>query len=252
MPVGSTSKNINILTVCSTIVFAVGITQFSMFTLSNILISIISFYVLNIFGIWMMLHRYYSHKSFEFKSQYVKWFFTIISTLAGRGSALGWVYLHRLHHAYSDTVDDPHSPKFLGYRLFGFSHFKKQEGKMKMFLVKDLMTKEHLFIHKWYMLIIGAFILLLALISFETLYFVWVVPAVLIQLSQHNFNYFGHMYGYKNQETSDDSRNNMFLFPVILGEAWHSNHHADPKNYTTKKQNFEYDPLAVFIEAIKK
>jgi len=214
---------------------------------------IVSFYILNIIGVWMTLHRYYSHKSFEFKNTFLKWTFTIIATLAGRGSPLGWVYLHRKHHAYSDTEQDPHSPKFLGYKLFGFSHYKKQEEeKMQLFLIKDLMTKEQLFIHKWYMLIILAFVISFAVINFQLFYFVWVVPAFLIQLSQYNFNYFGHTYGYRNFDTKDDSRNNMWLFPIILGEAWHNNHHANPKDCSTKVKSTEYDPLMKFISIIKK
>ena len=250
---GSTSKNINLLTLLVTIITIVGLFNITMFTLGNVLITIVSFYILNILGIWMMLHRYYSHKSFEFRYPFLKYAFTIIAVLAGRGSPLGWVYLHRQHHAYSDTEKDPHSPKYLGYKLFSFEHYKKQEEHiMKVFLIKDLMSKTQLFIHKWYILIIAAFILFLASISIELLYFIWVLPALLIQLSQSNFNYFGHIYGYRNHKTPDNSKNNVFLFPVILGEAWHNNHHNDPKNASTTVRSFEIDPLFWFISIIKK
>ena len=253
MNFGSTSTNINLLTIATAITSLVGLYNVPMFTWTNIVIMLVSFYVLNILGVWMTLHRYYSHKSFEFKNTHIKWFFTILSIIAGRGSPLGWVYLHRKHHAYSDTEQDPHSPKYLGYKLFGFNHYKKQEEeKMQLFMIKDLMTKEHLFIHKWYMLIIISFIVLFAVLSFELFYFAWVVPAFLIQLSQYNFNFFGHMYGYRNYETKDDSKNNKWLFPILLGEAWHNNHHYDAKNYSTKKSEYEFDPLIFVISAIKK
>ena len=253
MKFGSTSTNVNLLTMCTAIITILGFWNTSMFSLSNIIIMIVSFYVLNILGIWMTLHRYYSHKSFEFKNDFLKWAFTILASLAGRGSPLGWVYLHRKHHAYSDTEKDPHSPKYLGYKLFGFNHYKKQEEeKMQVFMIKDMMSKEHLFIHKWYILIILSFVALFASINVELLYFVWIVPAFLIQISQFNFNYFGHMYGYRSFETSDDSRNNKWLFPILLGEAWHNNHHYDAKNYSMKKKSYEYDPMSKIIEIIKK
>ena len=130
MKFGSTATNINILTICTSTVTVLGLYNTSMFTWTNVIIMLISFYVLNILGIWMTLHRYYSHKSFEFKNVFLKWIFTLLAVIAGRGSPLGWVYLHRKHHAYSDTEQDPHSPKYLGYKLFGFSHYKKQEEKM--------------------------------------------------------------------------------------------------------------------------
>jgi stearoyl-CoA desaturase (delta-9 desaturase) len=253
MQLGSTSKNINLLTTAIAVASVLGFFNPLMFTLSNLMISVISFYVLNILGNWMMLHRYYSHKSFEFKNNLTKWFFTLLSILAGRGSPLGWTYLHRKHHAYSDTEQDPHSPKYLGYKIFGFGHYKRQEEEpMKIFLVKELMTPDQLFIHKWYIAILLSFVCVFALINIEVLYFVWILPAFLVHLSQTNFNYFGHMNGYRNFETRDDSKNNAWLFPFLLGEAWHNNHHHDPKNYSTKTSKYEFDPMVIIINMVKK
>ena len=252
MTFGSTLHNLNLLTMFSALVTLLGVFHLEMFTWTNFIIMIAVFYVLNILGIWMTLHRYYSHKAFEFNHPITKWIFTIVAILAGRGSPLGWVYIHRQHHAYSDTTKDPHSPKNTGYKLFGFSHMKNQEGEMKLFLVKELMTPVQLFIHKWYMLIILSFIVLLGLINIELLYFAWIVPIFLIQLSQYNFNYFGHMYGYRNFNTADDSRNNKWLFPAILGEAWHNNHHGNPLSITTQLRWWEFDPAAFIIRIIKK
>jgi len=252
MQFGSTSRNVNLLTIFTAVIAVAGFFHTEMFTISNVVISVVSFYVLNIFGIWMMLHRFYSHKSFKFRNDKIKWFFTCIAVLAGRGSPLGWVYLHRKHHRYTDTEKDPHSPKNLGYKLFGFSHMRSQEeSKMDIFLVKDLMSKEHLFIHKWYTAILILFILMFIFINPVLFYFAWALPAIAIQLSQNNFNYFGHMTGYRNFETKDDSRNNIWLFPILLGEAWHNNHHHDPANYTTTTNFKEVDPLAWVIKLVR-
>jgi len=219
------------------------------YNITNIITMMISFYVLNILGVWMMMHRYYSHKSFELNPMF-KWMFTVIAVLSGRGSILGWVYLHRLHHAYSDEGKDPHSPHNLGYKLFGFGHMKKQEGEMKIFLVKELMTPEQLFIHKWYMLLLIPVLIIFALIDLQLFYWAWIVPAMLIQFSTSNFNYFGHTHGYRNYETKDQSRNNVLLWPIILGEAWHNNHHADAKNLSTRHKFWEIDPLEWLIKLI--
>lgn len=246
---GSTSRNISLLTI---LVFASSIAGlfFVDYTMINIATMLSSFYILNILGIWMTLHRYYSHKSFEL-NPVLKWLFSTIALLAGRGSVLGWVYLHRLHHAYSDEEKDPHSPHNLGYKLFGFGHMKKQEGEMKIFLVKELMTPAQLFIHKWYMLLLLPIVVIFAIIDLQLLYWAWIVPATLIQLSTSNFNYFGHIHGYRNYETKDQSRNNAWLWPIILGEAWHNNHHADAKNYSTKHKAWEIDPLTWLIKLVK-
>ena len=252
MDYGSTSRNINILSVLVMILSLIGLFYFS-FGIENILLLIGSFYILNLIGNWMMLHRYYSHKSFEFKNDIIRQIFTIITILAGRGSPIGWSYIHRQHHAYSDTDKDPHSSTKLGYKLFGFGHYKAMESeKMKVFLVKDLMTKEQLFIHKYYVLLLLAFVTVIGIISIELLYFVWILPACLVHLSQNNFNYFGHVYGYRNFATKDDSKNNIWLFPLIMGEAWHNNHHAKPNSSTTKIKHYEHDPIQIIIRLVSK
>jgi stearoyl-CoA desaturase (delta-9 desaturase) len=248
MTFGSTSRNINLLTILVFVSSVIGL-FFVEYNITNIITMMISFYVLNILGVWMMMHRYYSHKSFEL-NPILKWMFTVIAVLTGRGSILGWVYLHRLHHAYSDQEKDPHSPHNLGYKMFGFGHMKKQEGEMKIFLVKELMTPEQLFIHKWYMLLLIPVLIIFALIDLQLFYWAWIVPAMLIQFSTSNFNYFGHTHGYRNYETKDQSRNNVLLWPIILGEAWHNNHHADAKNLSTRHKFWEIDPLEWLIKLI--
>ena len=249
MTFGSTSKNIGLLTIFLFTGSIVGL-FFAEYNITNIMTMMISFYVLNILGVWMTLHRYYSHKSFELNPVF-KCLFTITAILAGRGSILGWVYLHRLHHAYSDQERDPHSPHNLGYKLFGFGHMKKQEGEMKIFLVKELMTPAQLFIHKWYMLLLLPVLAAVALIDLQFFYWAWLVPAMLIQLSTSNFNYFGHTTGYRNYVTKDQSRNNPWLWPIILGEAWHNNHHSDTKNFSTKRKYWEIDPLVWLIKLVE-
>ena len=252
MQYGSTSKNISTLSTILMVLSIVGLFYFK-FNTVNVLILLSSFYILNLIGNWMMLHRFYAHKSFEFKHDIIRQLFTVITILTGRGSPLGWGYIHRQHHAYSDTEKDPHSPKTLGYKLFGFGHYTIMESeKMKVFLVKDLMTKEQLFIHKYYMLLLLGFVSVVGFISIELLYFIWILPAFLVHISQNNFNYFGHTYGYRNFATKDDSRNNPLLFPFILGEAWHNNHHANAKNSTTKVKKYEYDPMNLLIKLVGK
>ena len=43
-------------------------------------------------------------------------------------------------------------------------------------------------------------------------------------------NSVSHLWGYRNYETSDGSRNNAFVGILIGGEGWHNNHHADPRS----------------------
>jgi stearoyl-CoA desaturase (delta-9 desaturase) len=222
------------------------------FNVTNIVILIVSFYLYSIIGISLTLHRYYSHKSFEFNNNIIKWICTLIAIMSGRGSPIGWVYVHRIHHAYSDSEKDPHSPKNLGFKLFGFKHIEEHSGKMNYFLVKDLMNPIQLKINEYYFLIILIAALSLSLLNPSMLYFIWILPVFLVQLSQNSFNYFAHTSGHRNFDTKDNSTNNIWLWPLILGDAWHNNHHANAAKYSTKVRTYEFDPVAILINIIKK
>jgi stearoyl-CoA desaturase (delta-9 desaturase) len=39
-----------------------------------------------------------------------------------------------------------------------------------------------------------------------------------------------HLWGYRNYETDEDSRNNVIVGLIANGEGWHNNHHADPRS----------------------
>jgi fatty-acid desaturase len=39
-----------------------------------------------------------------------------------------------------------------------------------------------------------------------------------------------HLWGYRNFETSDNSRNNLLIPLITSGEGWHNNHHAYPRS----------------------
>ena len=43
-------------------------------------------------------------------------------------------------------------------------------------------------------------------------------------------NSVSHVWGYRNYQTPDDSRNNAWIALLSLGESWHNNHHADPRS----------------------
>jgi stearoyl-CoA desaturase (delta-9 desaturase) len=214
-----------------------------------ILLSVLMFYGYSVLGISMMLHRYYSHKSFKLNSV-IKWFFTAFAVLAGRGSPLGWVYIHRIHHATSDTEKDPHSPHNDTFKFIGFKPIQ-ENTKINHFIVKELLTAAHIKIDQYYLLIILGFLMLLSIINFNLIFYMWAIPVFVVSVTQTMFNYFAHTKGYRNFETDDRSTNNVYLWPFILGDAWHNNHHANAANISTKVLKHEYDPIGVLINFIK-
>lgn len=216
-------------------------------TFSWVLIALLFFYLYSAVGVSMMLHRYFSHKSFEFKNPILKWIFIAISVISSRGSPIAWVHIHREHHAYPDTNRDPHKPG--KFSLFSFKTTYIKE--LKIFLIKDVLTKEQKFIHEYYLLFILLWCISLLLINPLLFYFGWLLPVCINQIVQDLWNYFSHVNaGYRNFETKDNSRNVIWLWPLILGEAWHNNHHNNPM-YSTKTRIWELDPVDFLVRRVK-
>jgi hypothetical protein len=50
-----------------------------------------------------------------------------------------------------------------------------------------------------------------------------------------------HVWGYRNYETRDDSRNNPIIGLLAGGEGWHNNHHADPTSARHGHKWWQFD-----------
>jgi fatty-acid desaturase len=101
------------------------------------------------------------------------------------------------------------------------------------------------------MLLILAFIVILALIDPNLIFYIWALPVFGVSITQIAFNYFCHMHGYRNFATKDKSTNNMFMWPFILGDAWHNNHHKHAGQVNTKVRHYEFDPVYMLINVIR-
>ena len=50
-----------------------------------------------------------------------------------------------------------------------------------------------------------------------------------------------HIWGYRNYNTSDNSRNNWLVGLVAHGEGWHNNHHAQQRTAAHGHRWWEFD-----------
>ena len=68
----------------------------------------------SLFSQTFFLHRYASHKMFQMKKPWERffYFFTFLFQGASFLNPRAYAIMHRMHHAYSDTEKDPHSPHF--------------------------------------------------------------------------------------------------------------------------------------------
>lgn len=198
----------------------------------------------------MMLHRYWTHRSFEFKNKIIKWIFTWFGLMLGRGSIIGWVHVHREHHAFSDTKKDPHYPNLRFKSIFfpSIAHCGKNINKK---IIKDLFNRTQLKINDYYLLLILGWIVFLAIIDPWILYFGWVVPVLLSHVMINAFVFFGHRNGYTTYDCRDNSKNFWPFGYFLWGEGWHNNHHKNARAWNYKNQWWEVDLMAPLIKLVK-
>jgi len=57
--------------------------------------------------------------------------------------------------------------------------------------------------------------------------FIWgfVISTTLLFHATASINSLAHLFGRRRYETGDESRNNLWLALITLGEGWHNNHH---------------------------
>lgn len=246
----ATGNKVSLLQAIALLFTLLGFFYFQI-TWSDVITIIIGYVLYSGIGISLMLHRYWSHRSFEFNYPAIKWIFTFFGLVAGRGSVLGWVHIHRTHHKYSDKENDPHDPKVKGWRIY-FPHLMSYTNHADRRIVKDLLNRTQINIHKYYMLFPVLWILFLGMIDIELLYFLYVAPITLTFLAIDSFVYFNHTFGYRNHNTNDSSKNNWLIALILWGEGWHNNHHNDSKKYNLREKWWEIDTLGLLIKIIKK
>jgi len=220
-----------------------------------VLVAMFMYACMNGLGIGLGNHRYWSHKSFEFKYSWMKYLCGVCSVISGTGSTIGWVGIHRNHHVKVDSVKDPHSPKHLN--LFNMLFLKYNISSNDLLrrctdIAKDKFMK---FTHQYWLPCILSYITVLSFISLEALYFMFIIPSMVTMFMQAFTNYFCHKdLGYKNyisKYADDKSKNIWWLAYLNFGEGWHNNHHCQPLKYTNKVKWWELDLLGSIISRIK-
>jgi stearoyl-CoA desaturase (delta-9 desaturase) len=58
------------------------------------------------------------------------------------------------------------------------------------------------------------------------------------------------MFGYRNYQTNDNSRNNALVALITNGEGWHNNHHADPSSASNQRHWWEMDLTYYFLRGL--
>ncbi len=211
------------------------------------LLALAAYFVTGCLGLSVTMHRALTHRAITI-ARPLEIMFTLFGALGGSGSSIGWTAMHRAHHAHSDSKNDPHALHKFGWRvIFSFYDYEFNPRHARD-LLRD---KMHVFLHRYYVVIITVWALALAASNIRLCVFLFLVPAF-VQITVSNLaNVLAHgRHGYRRYETGDDSSNTAVIAVLAWGEGWHNNHHAAPCNWNFSRSRWEFDPGALVIAAL--
>jgi fatty-acid desaturase len=199
-------------------------------------------------GLSVTLHRSLTHRAFRMP-RILEIPFSLFAMLGGTGSSIGWVAMHRAHHALGDGERDPHAVDRSGWRVLASVYDYQFDPRYAKDLLRD---PTHVFLHRYHTIILTAWALALALIDPRLAIYGFFAPAF-AQITISNLaNILGHGHGYRNFETRDKSTNNALIAILAWGEGWHNNHHAAPSEWNFRWHWWEFDPAALCIESMRR
>jgi stearoyl-CoA desaturase (delta-9 desaturase) len=187
----------------------------------------LAFYLPRMFFVTAAYHRYFSHRSFK-TSRWFQFVLGLGATMTAQKGPLWWAAHHRTHHKYSDTPSDLHSVRQSG---FWWAHhgwiLAHDRNATDLSRIKDFAKFPELrWLNRWWMVPPIAFGgLILAIGGFEAFIWGFCVCQVLCWHGTFTINSLSHLWGSRRYSTDDDSRNNLALALITLGEGWHNNHH---------------------------
>jgi fatty-acid desaturase len=221
------------------------------FSRTGVVVALLGFYVFGVLGINIGFHRLLAHRGFSCP-KWLEHLLAIFGVCSLQGSPAFWVAAHRRHHQHSDEQPDPHSPlvnffwAHMGWLLVETGVLAPLGWKLQY--AKDLLHDpfyEHL--ERSYVWValgswIGFFIVgvaggfLIGESSLQALQLgasllLWgvIVRTIVVWHITWSVNSVTHLWGYRNYESDENSRNNVVIGILAAGEGWHNNHHADQR-----------------------
>lgn len=184
-------------------------------------------------------------------------FFYLILLISQGSSFLNpraYAILHRMHHAYSDTEKDPHSPHFfrdvfgmmiatknmyLAYLLHKIEPEPAFKGNYPEWPIIDRIGDS------WLWRLACAAFYIWFYVAFATQWWMFLLlPIHFLMGPIHGavVNWCGHKYGYSNHDNDDHSKNSLPWDFLLMGELFQNNHHKKPNSPNFATKWWEFDP----------
>ncbi len=244
------------------------------FSWTGVALTVAGLYAFGTLGINLCYHRLLTHQGFK-SPKWLEHSFATLGVCCLQDTPARWVAMHRLHHRYSDEQPDPHSPmvRFLwghmGWLLVNNRDVSRLDAYERY--ARDILRDPYYFrleknmfwvwvylLHAASFAVVGAVLgglttgTLAGALQFGTSLLVWgvFVRTVAVWHITWSVNSFTHLFGYRNYQTGENSRNNWVVALVSNGEGWHNNHHADQRAAAHGHRWWEFDVTWLTIRAL--
>ncbi|MEM7279843.1 MAG: fatty acid desaturase [Pseudomonadota bacterium] len=213
---------------------------------------------ISMMAVTLYLHRDAAHRSLDLhpvlRHFFRFWIFCTSGMLTRE-----WVAVHRKHHAFCETEDDPHSPQIYGLKkvlLEGAELYRDEKDNQETLekygrgCPNDWIERNVYEKHPY------AGIVLLV-VSYLFFFGAPGIILIAVQLSSMPLfaagliNGVGHHSGYRNFEC-DDAATNLVPWGVFVGgEELHNNHHAFPTSAKFSIRPWEFDIGWMYIQIFR-
>ena len=206
-------------------------------------------------------HRYASHRAFSMNKFWERFFYLAAYITQGSSYISPRVYaiMHRMHHAYTDTDKDPHSPK--NDRNMFIMMWRARQVTSDIYQAKQFIEPRFLKnLPNWRMLDkiahsnysrigwILVYILIYVLFAPSAWMFLLLpIHICMVPIQGVIINWFAHKYGSINFKLKNTSTNLFKVDLLMMGEAYHNNHHKNPGYVNFGFKWHELDPTYLLI-----
>ncbi len=247
-----------------------------LFSWTGLVLFLFGFYIYGTLGINLCYHRLLTHRSFKCPP-WLEHAFAILGVCCLQDTPARWVAVHRLHHQHSDEPSDPHSPLagFFWGHMGWLLHYNKDLDRAQLYehysrdLLQDRFYRDlerrlrwvWINLAQWVVYFLAGFVAglctgdsLLAGVQFGLSLWVWgvILRTVAVWHITWSVNSVTHLWGYRNYETDEQSKNNVWIGLLSNGEGWHNNHHAQPRCAAHGHKWWEFDVTWLSIWLLQK
>jgi stearoyl-CoA desaturase (Delta-9 desaturase) len=231
-----------------------------------ILLFLVIHWYLSLFMQTFLQHRYAAHGAFSMSKSWERFFYLLAYFSQGSSYVSPRVYaiMHRMHHAYTDTDKDPHSPRndrnlfvmMWRTRQLSVSIFKHKEKTEPRFLRNlpdwpglDKVAHATASRIAWIAIYVAIYILFAPSAWW---YLLIPVHILMVPIQGAIINWFAHKYGVVNFTMKNTSTNLIPVDLLMMGEAYHNNHHKNPSAVNFGFRWYELDPTYQIIRLLNR